>query len=158
MGLFCLLAFAVKDCPALGEVFRITGQLKRKGPLAVIQSKSLLAHSRLPQTVYSWVLNISETGVSTTSLSNLQQCLTTLTKKKGSFFLWMEFLVFMSVPIVSCPVSGHHREGLQLLYMPTRYPYTLVGYCCAGLLPSGLDFLIMGMMTLEQRGTDYWYY
>lgn len=155
MGLFCLLAFAVKDCPALEEVSRITVQLKRKGPLAVTQSKSLLAQSRLPQTAYSWVLNISETGVSTTSLDNLQQCLTTLTKER-------EFLIFNGISCVSvcihcflsCQWIPQRRAWLQLFHMPTRYPYTLTGYCCAGLLPPGFHFLIMGMTTLEHRGSD----
>lgn len=123
--------------------------------MAVFQSKSLLAQSRLPQTVYSWVLNISETGVSATSLGNLRQCLTTLTEKR-------EFLILNGISCVSvcthcflsCQRIPQGRAWLQLFYMPTRYPYTPIGYCCAGLLPPGLDFLIMGMAALEHRGSD----
>lgn len=43
-------------------------------------------------------------GGSAASLGNVLKCLTTLTGER----VRQEFLVFMVVPVVSCPVTGHY--------------------------------------------------
>lgn len=70
-------------------------------------------------------------------LGDLFQCLTTLTVKKVSFCVQVEFHVFQFVSVESCPVIGNCTEESDLfLFPPIKYLYTLIR-CLWGLSSPG---------------------
>ena len=82
---------------------------------------------RLPRTMSRWILNISKSGHSTTSLRNLCQCLITLTVKK-CFLVFRQNLPCFSLcplPLVLSPDTTENSlapSSLPLL----SYLYTLI--------------------------------
>lgn len=90
-----------------------------------VKGKDTSHQSRLLKALHSLPLNTASAGVSTTSLGNLFQQLTTLTIK--NFFSQPEFPLFRFLPITPCPIpTGPDEQSLSS--SPVAPPDT--GSCC----------------------------
>lgn len=110
VGLFCLLAFAVKDCPASGKYSESQESWGGKAPWQLSSPNPCLSRAGCHRlyTAGFW------TSLRLESLWHLWATYSYAwppSLKKGSFLFWMEFPVFLFAPIVSWLVSGYHREG-----------------------------------------------
>ena len=109
---------------------QITEWLKLEGTsrLHLVQSpySEQVTKSTLPMTMFSWVLNISKSGDSTTSLGSLFQCLTTLTVKKVFLMFKFNFTYFSLCPLLlllSLVTTERRLTSSPSFFSPVRYLY-----------------------------------
>ena len=122
----CLLSAACRCAKrwehTITEVVKVGRNLWRSScPIPLLKHGHL--DPGLPRTMSRWLLNISKDGGSTTSLSNLCQCLVTCTVKK-CFPMFGGNLLCFSVCTLPLVLSlGTTEKGLALSSLHPRFRY-----------------------------------